>query len=222
MGSDKETSEQKSNLEILTPLIQSVIWILLGLIVITLFYQPLNKFLHNATKLKVGVVEIEAQIEQSAQQLPDSLQPITNDPLKGSLAQRFSHLPSRMPLYRVLVAHDVYQEARPIQTALTQLGFEADIALCPADIETLLRRHVYDVVISDIRWDACTNNNNHLNGVIFLQLAHESGFARPTVFFIADYNPQLGTPAFASGITNNWYEALHYVLDILSREKTLE
>jgi hypothetical protein len=209
-----------SNLEILTPIIQTIIWVLLGLFIIALFYKPLNQFLYHTTKLKIGVVEIEAHIKQSAQQLPDSLQPSPNDPLKKTLSKRFANIPDRDRPYRFLVAHDVFREARPIQTALIQLGFEADIGLCPEDIEALLHRHVYDVVISNIKWDACQNKT--LNGVNFLKVAHKSGFARPTVFFIQEYHPELGTPAFATGITNNWYEVIHYVLDILSREGSLE
>jgi hypothetical protein len=67
-------------------------------------------------------------------------------------------------------------------------------------------------------WQTCEiPRERPQNGIDFLKYAHDKGFARPTVFFIGNLK-NTGAPAYSVGITNDWWEALHLVLDALSRD----
>jgi hypothetical protein len=79
----------------------------------------------------------------------------------------------------------------------------------------MLRRSRYDVVLSDVDWPGCTVDALEDSGIRFLARMQKQGLSRPTVFFVENYKPELGSPAFATGITDEWYAALHYILDIL-------
>jgi hypothetical protein len=197
----------------------SLLWVILAGVTLFVFYDPLSALLTRATKLKVGTLEIEAQIEKSERQLPPPFRPNPNDSIeKKALARRWSMLPQRNHPYRVLIAHDVFQEAKAIQAAFLELDFIPDIAICPSQIEQLLRQHIYDVVVSDVDWSNCRTGDPRLaDGIKFLKYAAELGFSQPTILFILNYKPQLGTPAYAVGITNNWYDVLNYIVDVLSR-----
>jgi hypothetical protein len=218
MTSEVDTSK-KTRLELLAPALPTALWVVLVVVVLVILHEPVNLLLGRAKTVKVGdIVEIDTRFTGSTRLLPDALQPDSADPMMRSLARRWQSLSLPTRPYRILVAHDEYPEAKPIQAALTELGIEADIGLCPPDIETLLRRHNYDVVISDVRWDACPQSGYLKDGIKFLAYSVENRFNRPTVFFVRNYKPELGIPAYATGITNNWYEVLHYVLDVLSRQ----
>ena len=220
--SSKKSAEsaKKPLIEALAPVIPSMLWVGIASIALAVFYDPLTTLLKRATKLRVGgTLEIESQIERSRSLLPDDLLKNSTDPKAKALARRLSSLSQRERPYRVLVAHDVFEEARPIQSAFLELGFTPDIALCPVQIEQMLRQFAYDVVVSDVDWSKCEAKDNPRgeNGIKFLDYAVKGRFDKPTVFFIRNYDPSKGTPPYAIGITNDWYDALHYVVDALSR-----
>jgi hypothetical protein len=219
-----DASGKQSLIGALIAALPSLLWVILAATTLVAFYNPLSALLLRATKLKVaGTVEIEAQIEQAGMRLPPAFRANITNKQEKALARRWSTLPLRDRPYRVLIAHDVFEEAKPIQAAFLELGFIPDIALCPNNVEQLLRQHVYDVVVSDVDWSKCKiDDSRQVNGIKFLQYAVTSGFSQPTVFFILNYKPELGTPTHAVGITNNWYEVLNYVVDVLSRSAVQE
>lgn len=189
----------------------SLLWVLLAFVALFMFYQPLSELITRSTKLKIGALEIEAKaaLERSAKRLPEEFIRRTSNAQVLRLRTQWASLPERPKPYRILVAHDVFLEARPIQIALADLGFDADIALCPDEIEKALKQHMYDAVVSDIKWEQCKSSPSApTNGIEFLNYATRQGFSRPTVFFIADYDPQLGVPQYAYGISNNWYDIM--------------
>ena len=196
----------------------SLLWFALAAVALAIFHDPLSGLLARSTKVKLGMLEVEAQalIEKSAKKLPRELTQGSSSSQLMRLRTQWVSLPERARPYRILVAHDAFAEAKPIQRAFLDLGFEADIALCPDDIEKSLRQHAYDAMVSDIKWSECKNLPPQMhNGVAFLNYAVQQRFDQPTVFFIANYDPRLGTPRNSYGISNNWYDILEYVFAVI-------
>jgi len=209
------TEEKKGSVISVLP---SLLWVVLAAVALAIFYEPLSGLLARSTKLKVGALEVEAQalIEKSAKQLPQDLTRGSSSSQVLRLRTQWVSLPERARPYRILVAHDVFAEAKPIQKAFLDIGFDADIALCPNDIEKALRQRVYDAVVSDIDWSQCKNlPPEERNGVDFLNYAIKQGFDQPTVFFILHYDPKLGVPRNSYGLSNNWYDILEYVFAVI-------
>ncbi len=196
----------------------SLLWVALAAAALATFHQSLSELLARSTKLKVGILEVEAQalIEKSAKQLPQELTHDLSSSQALRLRTQWVGLSERTRPYRILIAHDVFLEAKPIQRAFLDLGFDADIALCPDDIERMLRQHAYDAVVSDINWSECKNlPSTKQNGVDFLSYAVQQRFDQPTIFFVANYDPKLGVPRHSYGISDNWYDILENVFAII-------
>ncbi len=211
-------SSEKSSREGFIDILPDLLWVLLAAIALFIFYQPLSTLLTRSTKVKLGAFEVEApeQFEKAVKRLPAVLSQGTPNAQILRLKTQWENFPERARPYRILVAHDVFIEAKPIQRAFIDLGFEADIALCPDEIERALKQHLYDAVVSDINWTECKQTPPAMqNGVTFLKYATEQGFAQPTVFFIANYDLKLGVPKDSYGISNNWYDVLEYVFTVI-------
>jgi hypothetical protein len=228
----------KATFEPFTPLLSTALWCAFAIAALLLFREPLSGLISRVDHVKGPGFELSAAkaIDLSAEQLkrvPESKTKVPeqkslaelskNDPLRASLIERWAQM--RMPerKLRILLIHDELPVARGLRDPFSSLAIETDIAICADEARSLLTRHRYDAVVSDIRWDSCAAKEPwQRDGVAFLRFAHESGFAQPTVFYIADLHRSQGTPAYAAGVTNNWYEALHFILDIVSRRGTLQ
>jgi CheY-like chemotaxis protein len=84
-----------------------------------------------------------------------------------------------------------------------------------AEALSALAHDQYDLAISDMERDGVADE-----GLRFVKQAREHGLYRWTVFWIADYDPNLGTPPHALGITNRADHLLHYIMDALERERS--
>lgn len=215
-------------LELLLGQLSSLLWVLLAFVVVIAFHGPLRDLLGRATRLKLPSVEIEAAaatIDRGAERLraiPGStlganLSP--DDPRKASLVQRWEAMGMSGRRVRLLLIHDDHPVAYALREPFADLGFEVDLAVCGPEAWSLLRRHMYDVVVSDIDWSHCQGAGNpRTAGVDFLKRASDAGLARPTIFYSDDANRPQALPPEAIGVTANWFEVLHRVLDVLARQ----
>jgi CheY-like chemotaxis protein len=213
--------------EIFLPALPGLLWAGVAVVALLIFHQQLGELLQRTTKLKALGVEIEAverKLDRSVaslQRVPDQgikLRLSHDDPLRAALIQRWEQMRISERGLRILLIHDRIVTAKALRDPFAQLGITVDIGICGAEAQSLLTRHRYDVVISDINWKKCPPNSHAAtDGVSFLQYAHKNGFAQPTVFYIENLDQSRGTPPYAAGITNNWYEVLHYMLDVVSR-----
>ncbi len=92
---------------------------------------------------------------------------------------------------------------------LQAFGVMIDTARTNAEARSMLGRHAYDVIISDIK---------RSSGDSGLALAEEVGTGPhpvPVIFYVTSLQP--GTPPHAFGITNRPDHLLHYVIDVLAR-----
>jgi CheY-like chemotaxis protein len=96
---------------------------------------------------------------------------------------------------------------------LNAFGVSVDIALDNVDGMSKISRRHYDCIISDI------DRGTELESGLELARRMTGTMRRWLIYYIADYDPSLGTPAHALGITNRPDHLLHYVLDAIERER---
>lgn len=205
----------------------SLFWCALIAGIVWAFNQDFRDLLGRTTKFKGLGVEIEAaerRLEKTVAQvekIPEQgagLRLSRDDPLRASLVRRWAAMGMSERKLRILLLHDRPNVARALRVPFAELGFTVDIGICSREAESLLSRHLYDVVVSDINWKKCPGPELASDGVAFLRYAKEKGLNRPTVFYVENLRPENGTPPYAAGISNNWYEVLHFVLDVIARQ----
>ena len=94
---------------------------------------------------------------------------------------------------------------RTLGLLITRVDTEQD-----ALIQLQSKKH--DIFLSDIK-----RNGIGDSGIVFLKDVYDKDLQIPTVFYISNLKPELGTPPFSFGITNRPDELLHYVIDIAER-----
>ena len=70
----------------------------------------------------------------------------------------------------------------------------------------------FDVIISDI-----AREGKNMEGLDFHKKLIKADWRIPTIFFIANLNPNYGTPPYAFGITRLLSELIHLVIDVVER-----
>lgn len=82
----------------------------------------------------------------------------------------------------------------------------------------LIDNNQYDLIISDIKRDAQTGNEEEEEGFVFLKALIEKKKKNiPTIFYTGHYDYSKGIPAYAFGVACTPYSLLLLVLDILER-----
>lgn len=77
-----------------------------------------------------------------------------------------------------------------------------------------LRRKVYHVLVSDMRRGLVPDE-----GLKMLTKIRQERIYQPTIFTVGRFDPTIGTPAYAFGITNRVDELLNLIFDVLERVK---
>jgi DNA-binding NtrC family response regulator len=97
---------------------------------------------------------------------------------------------------------------------LRDLGTDVAVETSSDGALRALGSDTYDVVISDIERDEVQDE-----GIRFLKRMRDKGIPIPVIFTVGRFNPALGTPSFAFGITNRVDECLNLVFDALERTR---
>ena len=97
---------------------------------------------------------------------------------------------------------------------LRSLGVFVDLARSTDEALSMLRHTRYDIVISDME-----RGNVADAGLRFLAEMNRRYLHRPTVFYTSYVEESRGVPPFAFGITDRPDHLLHYVMDVLERER---
>ena len=79
-------------------------------------------------------------------------------------------------------------------------------------LSNMLRRHQYDVVVSDIN-----RSEGSDAGLQMVSRMKELGLYRRTIFYVLSLQP--GVPEGAFNITNRPDHLLHFIMDVLERER---
>lgn len=203
----------------LLQLIPSILWFLLGLVLIILFYRPLRyELLPNLAGFKAMGVEfsfvqesIEAAIDL-AEKSPKWKVEISQTEKERALSRARHHL-SVFKGAQILWVDDHPENNLNERRMLRQLNTEIDMATNSEEALKILANAKYDVVLSDM-----ARGQDPLAGLDFLQKLRELDRSTPVIFYIGVIDLDKGVPGRAFGLTNRPDELLHLILDVLERK----
>ncbi len=98
---------------------------------------------------------------------------------------------------------------------LRSFGVKVDFAQSTSEGISRLRQKKYDLVISDMEREDISNE-----GLKFLDEMRKQHFYLRTIFYVGEVDLSKGTPPYAFGITDSPEDLLHFVIDILERERS--
>lgn len=113
---------------------------------------------------------------------------------------------------RILWVDDEPQNNRQLVKFLLSLGANVDLARDTEEALKLLRRHQYDVVVSDIQ-----RKEGSDAGIRMSTRMWDEHIYRWTIFYVTDLKP--GIPEHAFNITDRPDHLLHFIMDVLERER---
>jgi CheY-like chemotaxis protein len=97
--------------------------------------------------------------------------------------------------------------------SLAALGIHVEFVTSTDEALAKVRTGAYDVILSDMareRPDA---------GLVMLRRLRESGCRTEVIFYVGQLDKRRGLPIGAFGITNQPEPLLHYVFDVLERQR---
>ena len=96
----------------------------------------------------------------------------------------------------------------------SELGVEIDPAKDLKEASDLMKHNPYDLVFSDM-----IHGDNKKAGLDLLDMLFSEKESLSVIFYVGVFDPAMGTPARAFGITNRPEELVHLTLDALERKK---
>jgi CheY-like chemotaxis protein len=131
---------------------------------------------------------------------------------RTQVARRAARSESLFRGARLLLVNDVPTQMSHLIGILRNLGTDVGIETSSERALRALSCDTYHVVISDMERDGMPDE-----GIRFLRRMRQSGHLVPVIFTIGHFDPALGTPAFAFGVTDRADECLNLILDALER-----
>ncbi|MBN1483946.1 MAG: response regulator [Chloroflexia bacterium] len=199
-------------------LIPSAIWFLLVLILVLVFYKPIrHDLLPRLGGLRLMGVEMtfaREELEQALEESRKSEKPVSEKE-QSQLLRRAQRAAPALQGAQILWVDDHPEFNLSERRLLRSLGIYVDLARSTGEALPLLRQTDYDAVISDMERDGDTQA-----GLDLLQDMVAHGLHRPTMFYVAHFDPARGVPGHAFGITNRPDHLLHYVMDVLERTRS--
>jgi hypothetical protein len=191
--------------------IPTVLWIALIIAAILLFRDTIQaRLLPRMTELKAFGVEatfVKEKLERAAEAAPAGS---ASD--RDQVSRRAGRLAALVEDSRLLLINDVPAEMFYAIQILESLRINVDVEMSTAEGLDALARRPYDVVISDMRRGDVADA-----GIRFINESRSRGIYRPTILTVGIFDPSLGTPAYAYGITNRTDEMINLVFDVLER-----
>ena len=131
---------------------------------------------------------------------------------KSQVARRIARLDRVIKGAKVLLINDVPGQMRHVVALLREV--EIDVRVCE-NSESALKLSseiTFDAIISDMERHGVQDE-----GIRFLNILRERSSVPPVIFTVGRFDPALGTPGFAFGITNRVDECLNLLFDALER-----
>jgi CheY-like chemotaxis protein len=161
----------------------------------------------------LGRFLLQTRIKEVLDQIPEKGE-MTSEHGRDQVARRAARLQAVLKGARALLVNDVPSEMSGVICILTNLGVTVDVATTSDDALAELAGNQFDLVISDMM-----RNEVPDEGKRFLARMRTSNLHRPTIFTVGTLKPEMGTPAYAFGITNRVDELLNLVFDALERTR---
>lgn len=197
----------------LIKILPSLIWAIISIILIAIFYKPIRyELVPRITQLKLFGVEatfIKSELDKAAEKFP-----VGTEASRSQVARRAQRIASIIKGAHILLVDDAPVKMHVVISILKSLDVDVDIAVSTDEALSVMEKNYYDVVISDMRRGDVGDE-----GLRFLKETVRLDYNRPTIFAVAQYEPERGVPAYAFGITNRLDEVINLVFDVLERER---
>lgn len=218
--SNPEQKGQKSMWLELIKLIPSLLWFTLAVVLFIKFFRPIRyELFPKISGIKAMGIElsfitksINAALE-FAEKNPKWKVTIPSSAKENILKRAQNHL-EVIKDARILWIDDVPENNINEWKMLLQLNAKIEIAKTTESALDMLKKNTYDLIISDM-----ARNDEQDAGLKFLDKYRKDEKSVPVIFYIGIYDPKLGIPPGAFGITNRPDELLHLVFDALERKR---
>ncbi len=223
--------------EHLIALIPQLLWFVFAVVVFCQLYPLITKLIEDGSisKLSIGVVQVElTKLTRSADAdlVEDAKRDLISDSERGEITARFAQMAKKIKGATVLWVDDNHpQQNVRERRVLLAAGMSVDLANSTTEAIKWLDRSKYDVVITngDRSGDPtnnptakCSADSTLMNaGCYLLAKIHQlPQNIRPlgAIMYVGSYQPEHGTPAYATGITNRPAELFGLVLDAIERK----
>jgi CheY-like chemotaxis protein len=131
---------------------------------------------------------------------------------RDQVSRRAARLESLIRGAKVVLVNDAPLSMKGVISILEELHVNVKTVTTSEEAISTIDRGSYDVIISDMRRGATADE-----GLRFLKVLRQNGNMTPTIFTVRRYEPQLGTPPYAFGITNRVDELLNLLFDVFER-----
>jgi len=193
-------------------ILPSLLGIIALLVLILVFRTSLEqRIIPRLSGLKILGVEITLLKESFDAVVAERNVSVSQDD-RWSAIQRAHYVRPVIQDAKLLWVDDAPQQNRQLITFLRSLGAQVDQARDTHEALKLLRRHQYNTVVSDIK-----RGENEKAGIDMVSSMWDEAIYRWTIFYVADLEP--GIPAHAFNITNRPDHLLHFIMDVLERER---
>jgi CheY-like chemotaxis protein len=161
----------------------------------------------------LGRLLLELSIKEHLDHISSS-EVISTERGRSQVARRATLLHGIIKGARVLLVNDVPRQMSGVINILNELGVIVEIATSSEEALSELSRNRFDLVISDMARDDVPDE-----GLQFLARMRNRNLSLPIIFTVGQFKPELGTPAYAFGITNHVDELLNLMFDSLERTR---
>jgi CheY-like chemotaxis protein len=208
---------ENQSLNNLIDIVPTVLWIILAGVVFIMLRRTIeNNVLPRLTGAKGPGFEFSfaAAANQLDEAIARSNVTVSQGDRRGALGRAERHI-NILQGTRILWVDDRPEDNRRERKLLHSLGITIDLAVDTNEALARLARAEYDLVITDMERDGDDKAGSDL-----IMRMRGKGVYRWTIIYLRNLNPALGTPAWAFAITNRPDQLLHYVMDIMERERS--
>ena len=193
--------------------IPSMAWVLLATVAFFALRSELLPLLRRTKSLSFpfGTAHFSEGIEllqEGAAKTGTSVTPRQSRAVVG----RLDHAAEALKDGRLLWVDDLPGNNRPIVELLQRAGMTIDLALDTEEGLTLLQRHQYDVVITDLR-----RGDDPQAGMRLIAEMSRLEIGVPILVFTGSFDPMRGVHPEIFGYTTDVDALVHYVIDVMER-----
>jgi CheY-like chemotaxis protein len=198
----------------LVRVIPTVLWIGLIATVAVLLRRPIrDQLLPRLGGVKAFGVELtflQESLDQAAAKAPVNVS--VED--RSQVMRRAQRIRDVLQGARILWVDENPLNNLPERRSLQSMGIHVDVATDAEEAFALLSANGYDALISEMEHGGVEDWGRQFLAEIRKRQIHTW-----TVFYLLDFDPSRGIPGHAFGMTNRPDHLLHYIMDILERER---
>jgi CheY-like chemotaxis protein len=199
----------------LVRLIPTVMWIGLVLTLAFMLRKPLrDQLLPRLGGVKAFGVELnflQESLDKAAEKAPVNISP--GD--RSQVMRRAQRIRDVLEGARVLWVDENPFNNLHERRSLQWMGVHVDIARDEEEALTQLSADGYDAIISEMKHGGVGDWGSR-----FLAELRRRGVHTWTVFYVLEFDESQGIPPYAFGMTNRADHLLHYIMDILERDRS--